>query len=262
MTEADYNLMFALLGFAGIILYTLVLFLGYLKAIKRSREELEAEQNILILVNDIFEDLKNTIEKGEENMTKHDTIEKRKPFEAEGELYIDGKSHGGFLMPVIKPEIKNTLTLEQVVTRKPTDDNYAEVIGLLADLARKTYNDFKFFVAKSDDETKDYNFLQVVSKYEDDPYAHKLIFSKGIEYGIDMAELSKRFAEYAEEGNVLPLGDNTVVLTNDGTGQSPTGVSPITNGLEGSEIAFIFGFIQDENYDEWHKNAFPQEDEE
>lgn len=255
MTEADYNLMFALLGFAGIILYTLVLFLGYLKAIKRSREELEAEQNILILVNDIFEDLKNTIEKGEENMT-----EKQDKFVAEGTLKVDGRT--ALYMPVIKPEIKNTLTLEQVVTRKPTDDNYAEVIGLLADLARKTYNDFKFFVAKSDDETKDYNFLQVVSKYEDDPYAHKLIFSKGIEYGIDMAELSKRFAEYAEEGNVLPLGDNTVVLTNDGTGQSPTGVSPITNGLEGSEIAFIFGFIQDENYDEWHKNAFPQEDEE
>lgn len=255
MTEADYNLMFALLGFAGIILYTLVLFLGYLKAIKRSREELEAEQNILILVNDIFEDLKNTIEKGEENMT-----EKKDKLVAEGMLTVDGQA--AIYMPLVKPEIKNTLTLEQVVTRKPTDDNYAEVISLLADLARKTYSDFKFFVAKSDDETKDYNFLQVVSKYEDDPYAHKLIFSKGIEYGIDMAELSKRFAEYAEEGNVLPLGDNTVLLTNDGTGQSPTGVSPITNGLEGSEIAFIFGFIQDENYDEWHKNAFPQEDEE
>lgn len=255
MTESDYNMTVALVGLTGVLLYTVILIIGYLKAMERVQEEAETEENIRILVKDIFDELKNTIERGEDSMT-----EKKDKLVAEGMLTVDGQA--ALYMPVVKPEIKNTLTLEQVVTREPTDDNYAEVIGLLTDLVRKTYRDFKFFVAKSDDETKDYNFLQVVSKYEDDPYAHKLIFSKGIEYGIDMAELSKRFAEYAEEGNVLPLGDNVVLLTNDGTGQSPTGVSPITNGLEGSEIAFIFGFIQEENYDEWHKNAFPQEDEE
>lgn len=254
MTEADYNLMFALLGFAGIILYTLVLFLGYLKAIKRSREELEAEQNILILVNDIFEDLKNTIERGEDSMTEAKVDHK-------GELHIKNEG-AAFYVPLVQPEIKNYMSLTDLVTNKAEDKHYDVVVGLLAGLARKTYQDYKFFIAKSEDETKDYNFLQVVSKYEDDPYTHKLIFSKGVEHGLDSAELSKRFAEYAKEGNVLRLGEEVVILTEDGTGQSPTGVSPISNGLEGSEIAFIFGFIQKKNYDEWYKNTFPQKDEE
>ncbi|AHJ87079.1 hypothetical protein JBP901_gp014 [Bacillus phage JBP901] len=255
MTEADYNLMFAILGFAGIILYTLVLLLGYLKAIKRSREELEAEQNILILVNEIFEDLKNTIEKGEENMT-----EKQDKFVEEGTLEVDGRTT--LYMPTVKPEIMNHMSLTDLVTNKAEDQHYDVVVELLTSLARKTYQDYKFFIAKSEDETKDYNFLQVVSKYEDDPYTHKLIFSKGVEHGLDNMELSRRFAEHAKNGNVLRLGDEVVILTEDGTGQSPTGVSPISNGLEGSEIAFIFGFIQKKNYDEWYKNTFPQKDEE
>lgn len=255
MTEADYNLMFAILGFAGIILYTLVLLLGYLKAIKRSREELEAEQNILILVNEIFEDLKNTIEKGEENMT-----EKQDKFVEEGTLEVDGRTT--LYMPAVKPEIMNHMSLTDLVTNKAEDQHYDVVVELLTSLARKTYQNYKFFIAKSEDETKDYNFLQVVSKYEDDPYTHKLIFSKGVEHGLDNMELSRRFAEHAKNGNVLRLGDEVVILTEDGTGQSPTGVSPISNGLEGSEIAFIFGFIQKKNYDEWYKNTFPQKDEE
>ncbi|QFP93392.1 UNVERIFIED_ORG: hypothetical protein Xoosp15_127 [Xanthomonas phage Xoo-sp15] len=262
MTEADYNITVALVGLTGVLLYTVILVVGYIKAMERVQAEVETEQNIRILVKDIFEELKNTIERGEDNMTEKNMIEKREPFEAEGIFNVDGKSFGGFLMPKIKPEITNNLTLEDLVTRKPTDDNYAEVLGLLAGLARSTYNDFKFYIAKSGDETKDYNFLQVVSKYEDDPYMHKLIFSKGVEYGLDSTELSKRFAYHVAEGNVLPLGENVKVLLEDGTGQCPTGVSPITNGLEGTEIAFIFGFIQKKNYDEWHKNTLPQKDEE
>ncbi|AMO26048.1 hypothetical protein Blue_226 [Bacillus phage Deep Blue] len=261
MTEADYNITVALVGLTGVLLYTVILVIGYIKAMERVQEEIETEENIRILVKDIFEELKNTIERGEDHMTEKSMIEKRNAFEADGELHVN-ELKGGFLMPLIKPEIKNALTLEQIVTNKPTYENYTEVVKLLAELSRKTYENFKFYIAKSDDETKDYNFLQVVSKYEDDPYAHKLIFSKGVEYGLDSAELSRRFAYHVAEGNVLPLGENVKILLEDGTGQCPTGVSPITNGLEGTEIAFIFGFIQNKNYDEWHKNTFPQKDEE
>ncbi|AFQ96323.1 putative membrane protein [Bacillus phage vB_BceM_Bc431v3] len=262
MTEADHNITVAILGLSGVLLYTVILFIGYIKAVERVQEEAETEENIRILVKDIFEEVKNTIERGEDNMTETNMVDKRKPFEAEGSLWVDGTTQGGFLMPLIKPEIKNTLTLKDLVTRKPTYDNYTEVVELLAELAKKTFTDFKFYIAKSDDETKDYNFVQVVSKYEDDPYTHKLIFSKGVEYGLDSAELSRRFAYHVSEGNVLPLGEGMKILLEDGTGQCPTGVSPITNGLEGTEIAFIFGFIQEKNYDSWKENTFPKKDEE
>ncbi|ALO79468.1 hypothetical protein HOBO_47 [Bacillus phage Hobo] len=255
MTEADYNITVALVGLTGILLYTVILFIGYIKAVERVQEREETEQNIRELVEDIFKEVKNTIERGEDNMT-----EKQDVRIADGTLQIDGKS--ALYMPLVRPEIKNHMSLSDLVTNKPNDTHYDVVVNLLTSLVRKTYQDYKFFIAKSDDETKDYNFLQVVSKYEDDPYTHKLIFSKGVEHGLDSAELSKRFAESAKAGDVLRLGEDVVILTEDGTGQSPTGVSPISNGLEGSEIAFIFGFIQKKNYDEWHKNTFPQKDEE
>ncbi|WQZ49534.1 putative membrane protein [Bacillus phage Z3] len=253
MTEADYNMTVALVGLTGVLLYTAILLIGYIKAMERAQEEAETEENIRILVKDIFDELKNTIERGEDSMTEAKVDHK-------GEVHI--KTEGAIYMPLVKPEIKNHMSLTDLVTNKAEDRHYDVVVELLTSLARKTYQDYKFFIAKSEDETKDYNFLQVVSKYEDDPYTHKLIFSKGVEHGLDSAELSKRFAEYAKEGNVLRLGGEVVILTEDGTGQSPTGVSPISNGLEGSEIAFIFGFIQKKNYDEWYKNTFPQKDEE
>lgn len=253
MTEADYNMTVALVGLTGVLLYTAILLIGYIKAMERAQEEAETEENIRILVKDIFDELKNTIERGEDSMTEAKVDHK-------DEVLI--KTEGAIYMPLVKPEIKNHMSLTDLVTNKAEDRHYDVVVELLTSLARKTYQDYKFFIAKSEDETKDYNFLQVVSKYEDDPYTHKLIFSKGVEHGLDSAELSKRFAEYAKDGNVLRLGEEVVILTEDGTGQSPTGVSPISNGLEGSEIAFIFGFIQKKNYDEWHKNTFPQKDEE
>ncbi|AHN66529.1 hypothetical protein Bcp1_052 [Bacillus phage Bcp1] len=254
MTEADYNITVALVGLTGILLYTVILFIGYIKAVERVQEREETEQNIRELVEDIFKEVKNTIERGEDDM-------KEVKVDHKGELYVN-EEKAAIYAPLVRPEIKNHMSLSDLVTNKPNDNHYDVVVNLLTSLARKTYQDYKFFIAKSDDETKDYNFLQVVSKYEDDPYTHKLIFSKGVEHGLDSAELSKRFAESAKAGDVLRLGEDVVILTEDGTGQSPTGVSPISNGLEGSEIAFIFGFIQKKNYDEWHKNTFPQKDEE
>jgi hypothetical protein len=38
-----------------------------------------------------------------------------------------------------------------------------------------------------------------------------------------------------------------------------TSVSPINSGLEGSEITFIFSFVQTENYESWKKNHFKEE---
>jgi hypothetical protein len=152
----------------------------------------------------------------------------------------------------------NRLTLTDLVTVKPTDDNYDELVDLLTELASATYEEYKFFIAKSSDETKAAHFMQITSQYSEYPELHQLIFARAIEYGIDMRELQKRFAQAVEAGKVIDLGENAVVILEDGTPQLATGVSPIQSGFEGSEITFIISFIKKENHDEWAKNNLPQ----
>ncbi|QZA69721.1 hypothetical protein 035JT004_230 [Bacillus phage 035JT004] len=154
--------------------------------------------------------------------------------------------------------MKKAPNLTSLVTRKATDEEYDEILDLLTDLARYTYNQYKFFIAKSPDETEHLNFISVVSFAEEAKAVHADIFSKGVAYGIDMAELSSRFAKRAALGKVLDLGEDVIVITDDGTGNPPTGVSPINSGIEGGEIRFNFSFIKKENYEAWEKKAFPK----
>ena len=157
-------------------------------------------------------------------------------------------------------ELKNKLSLSDLLTRKPSDKEYQEVVELLAQLAKETYEEFKFLFAKSPDETDQPHFLQIISNSTEKPELHKLIFAKGLEYGLDMKELQKRFAQYVAENNVIELGEDVVVITDDGTNQPPTGVSPINNGLEGGEICFIVSFMKKENYPKWAEKTFKKEE--
>ncbi|AXH71092.1 hypothetical protein BSP38_050 [Bacillus phage BSP38] len=151
------------------------------------------------------------------------------------------------------------LTLSHIINQEPTEENYAEVIDLLATLAKAAFNDYKFLIAKSQDEAKDTNFLQVVSQYAEAPELHKEIFTKSINYNIDMKVLVEKFAARVAQGDVFPLGDDVVVITDDGSGQLPTGVSPINSGLEHGEIAFIVSFIKKENLEAFKAEHFPKE---
>jgi hypothetical protein len=152
----------------------------------------------------------------------------------------------------------NKLSLTDLLTVKPTEANYEELVELLTELALSTYEDFKFFIAKSSDETKAAHFMQITSHYDDFAELHKLIFARAIEYGIDMRELQRRFAQAVADDKVIDLGEEVVVIIDDGTPQLATGVSPIQSGFEGSEITFIISFIKEENYDQWAKNNLPQ----
>lgn len=152
----------------------------------------------------------------------------------------------------------NQLTLTDLLTVKPTEENYTELVELLSELALSTYEDYKFFIAKSSDETQAAHFMQITSQYSDFGELHKLIFARAIDYGIDMRELQQRFAQAVADGKVIELGEDVVVIINDGTPQLATGVSPIQSGFEGSEITFIISFIKKENYTEWAKNNLPQ----
>src|SRR5690606_2694147 len=91
-------------------------------------------------------------------------------------------------------EIKNTLTLSDLVSNKASEEQYEEIMDMLQQLVQETYADYKFLIAKSKDEAKDPNFLQIVSNWHDNPELHKKIFSKSIDYGIDMKELQNKFA--------------------------------------------------------------------
>lgn len=158
----------------------------------------------------------------------------------------------GYAATVGAPSLTNLLVAQ------PTDTDYERILDLLIQLFKLTYNEYKFYLAKSSDETKAPNFLQVTSPSTEHPDIHKQIFKLAVDSNMDMRELQKRFAEKAATGEVVNLGDNAVVITEDGTPQLPTGVSPVQSGLEGAEITFIISFMRAENFDAWHKNTFPE----
>jgi hypothetical protein len=238
------NLMYdIILIVTSVTLYTVILSLGYRQSVKEYRRAL----SVVTILQEVVQEIKDILNKEEKGM---EGFNERGPRKATFEETVRHKAK----------HAKNLLTLTQLLTNKPTPRHYEELVDLLTKLAKKTYQEYKFLIAKSTDETKDPNFLQIVSNSKDEPELHKIIFVKAIEYGIDMRELQKRFAERVALGKVITLGENAVVITDDGTGNPPTGVSPINNGLEGGEICFIISFIKAENYEEWHKNTFPEEE--
>lgn len=149
-------------------------------------------------------------------------------------------------------------TLTQLLTVKPTEDDYERILEKLIKLFKLTYNEYKFYVAKSSDETQAPNFLQVTSPAIEYPELHRDIFKMAVNTGMDMLTLQKKFAEKVAEGKVADLGNGVVVILNDNTPQLPTAVSPIQSGLEGSEISFIISFMKAENFDSWYANTFPE----
>ncbi|AIW03430.1 hypothetical protein CPT_Moonbeam32 [Bacillus phage Moonbeam] len=155
----------------------------------------------------------------------------------------------------------NELTLTSMLTYTPNQGDYDKVLNLLVTLAKRRFDEYKFLLAKSSDETTDTNFLQIVSNWTEDPELHREIFKGAIDANLDMKELREQFAQLVAIGEVINLGDGVIVIVDDNTGNPPTGVSPINSGLEGGEIAFIISFIKEENYAAWAKNTFPEEEE-
>lgn len=146
----------------------------------------------------------------------------------------------------------NIMSLSDLINRKPTDEEYEEILGLIVELIRDTYADYKFMIAKAEKPT-DTNFLQIESRFEEAPEMHEKIFRKAIDYGIEMRVLQEKFAERVAAGGVIDLGEDVVVITDDGEYSLPTGISPINSGVEGGVIRAIITFIHKDHYDEWYK---------
>lgn len=200
-----------------ITIYTLVITLGIYKAYKSSKQN----YSYLIELKTIVEEIKNII--------KEEPIVMTRSYE----------------------EI-NIMSLSDLINRKPTDEEYEEILGLIVELIRDTYADYKFMIAKAEKPT-DTNFLQIESRFEEAPEMHEKIFRKAIDYGIEMRVLQEKFAERVAAGGVIDLGEDVVVITDDGEYSLPTGISPINSGVEGGVIRAIITFIHKDHYDEWYK---------
>lgn len=245
---------------AAVVIYTAILYFGYRKSSKAHKRA----HMFMMNLKEVFEDIKHAITKEEKQM-EHGDVEIRN---GQAFAYAEGHPDGVAIeftedmkLHVEYVNLKNELSLSDILTNKPTEENYAEIIDLLTRLAKETYEEFKFFIAKSQDETKQANFLQIVSTSKEKPHLHGLIFGKSVSYGIDMQELQLRFAQHVEDGKVIDLGEDVTVILHDDSPQLATGVSPINNGLEGGEIAFIISFIKKENLEAFNKNNLPQPEE-
>lgn len=212
-------------------------------------------QSLKEIVEEVLSEVKHTIRREEIQMTNE---KKNDELKADGEFYLKTESSAKLYVPAYQVAPVNELTLTQLLTTEPTDEDYQTVVELLTDLFQKRYQEYKFLIAKSPDEIDRPHLLQVQSNFEEDPYLHKLIFAKCMNANLDMTELSKRFADYAVKGNVIDLGEDAVIIVDDGTGLAATGVSPINSGLEDSAITYILGFIKKSNWAAWHEKAFPK----
>jgi hypothetical protein len=228
----------------AVALYTVILALGVTWSVKEHKKI----ASLLFTLKDVIDELKSIVTR-EENEVDKGSYKSTRSSE-----YIN-KSEVQIQMGLV-----NRLSLSNLLNNKPTNFNYNEVIAMLTQLAKKTYEEYKFFIARSTDETQQANFLQIVSHSSEEPELHKRIFAKAVDSGMDIKELQQRFAEHVATGNVIDLGEDVVVILNDGGPQLATGVSPVNNGLEGGEIAFIISFIKKENLEAFNKNNLPQEE--
>ncbi|ASR79001.1 hypothetical protein AARONPHADGERS_68 [Bacillus phage AaronPhadgers] len=227
----DVNYLIVKVIIIALLGYTLVLFFGVKKSVKEHKEEVRYSDSIKKAIGKLSE-IKNEI-KGDDNMTKLDTK-------------VEG--------------IKNTMSLTDIVSRKASVTQYGEVIDLVAQLIKNRFENYQFTLYPSTDEEKVPHFIQIVSNWHDDPELHKTIFAKGMDYGVDMKMLQDMFRQHIADGHVIDLGGDVVVVTDDGTNSSPTNLSPIQTGLEGSEVAVIISFVKKEHYKEWVKNTFEEEE--
>lgn len=235
----------------GAAVYSAIIYSGYRKSVR------DHKRDFLFLFNlkGVIDEIKHVLIKEEKEMDKgsyknsrsSEWITEATPMEAHTESFFS-----------IRKEPVNELSLSDLLNNQPIDSDYTEIIELLKTLAQSTYAVYDFLVFKSPDETKDTNLLQIVSKAADNQSLHKEIFAKAMDTNIDYQELVKRFAAEVAAGNVIDLGEDIVVITDDGTKAAPTGVSQINNGLKDGDIAFIVSFIKKENLDAFNKNHLPQ----
>jgi hypothetical protein len=238
-----FDAKYVILGIVIILLYTFLVIVGYVKATK----EYKRLNKYFVSLYTFLGDLRSTITK-EDDLMDFTANEKNM-----GMANIGASGASNTTITVKSPPL---LTLTSLIDRKATESEYTEVINLLVTLMRNAFYNYKFFIAKSSDDTQQPHFMQIISAYDENKTIHQDIFQKSMVYGVDMRTLQEKFATLVQEGKVVDLGDNVAVLINDGDGtnQLATSVSPINSGLEGSEITFIVSYVRKTSLDEFKKN--------
>lgn len=217
--------------FISISIYTLVIYFGIMKAKKEQNKDKVSNRDLQSVLSEIKSLLSNK------------------------EEFFVSNNHR-------EEDLVNNLTLADFIHQEPTDEDYQEAVEILTEIAYKAFKNYKFFLAKSSDDTQKPHFMQITSYSKEEPYLHKKVFKIAVDKGLDMHELQKRFAKEVEDNRVVPVGKKAKVITDDNTGQLPTGVSPIQSGLEDADIHFIISFVGAESYQQWKENTFGNDKDE
>jgi len=234
----------------ALVAYTVTVGVGLYKA-----RQIDLRATMYIFdIQKFINEVKHIMKKEEERMSKEN-------YKDISENEMKEISIGDYLGKDMN-ESNYDLSISHLMNKKPTEDEYEYVLDLLTDLANENFKDYKFLIAKSPDETQQFNLVQIVSNWHDNPDVHKTIFRNAVYFGLNMDTLQGKFGVRVANGEVVNLGTDVTVITDDGTNSLPTGVSPINSGIEGGEIAFNVAFVRNENYEEWAKNNLPQEEDE
>ncbi|AGB62629.1 hypothetical protein [Bacillus phage phiAGATE] len=205
-----------------VVTYTVVILGGLYAAINKARRTAGAYKEVLFQMISEIKDIIKEEDKMTHPLTQKDTLTQKEP-----------------------------LTLATLIHKKAVDSEYAEVVDLLAHLAKTTFENYNFLIQKSPDETKEAHFMQLRSAFHESPQVHKHIFEKSIDYGIDYDVLVQKFNDKLRTGEIISCGEDVVIITDDGTGMPASGVSQINSGIEGGEISFNVSFVSAKNYEAW-----------
>jgi len=133
-------------------------------------------------------------------------------------------------------DVLNKHSVRELATLEPTEEDYKEFVGVIADKVKELYEDFRFgyFEPGEEDLTSGY-FMQFNIFGHDDLYEE--LYVQAMDKGIDENVVNDYFFEKLKAGEVIPVGDK-IEFERDGTG-----ISPVTTG---DDIRIIITFVTDE----------------
>lgn len=156
--------------------------------------------------------------------------------------------------------IENTNTLTDLITTVPTDNAYETYTEKFSKLVSKLYKDYQYVLHKpfKDGDGDEYLIqMQIIS--HEDPEAYDELFKIAMDNNLNEFEISKRFADNVEAGNVVDLGDDVVIIKTDAAGRPLTGSTSIVRSRE--VLSVNISFIHKDNYDKWAEKNLPKTEE-
>lgn len=184
---------------------------------------------IMIARKAVNKDIKIAKRETEEKIGEEawETIEEAKRW-----IERDIKKSGGDIMV----EELNKHTLGELLTLKPTKEEYDKYVKMVGRQVRKQYKDYQFFMYEPDKSDLISGYLIQFQILGHEP-AYEQLFTYAMDTGLDMDKIDEYFYEALIKGEIIPIGDG-IILEREGTG-----ISPIKSG---DDVRVIISFITEE----------------